>query len=114
MTNATYGLNHFNAGDFIRLSREYPVSWAVIHGAAPSGMDCPYQQRGYAVCKISGAREIARGVPEANGKHLKRRAGSDSKVCGVSIDLQKGATMRTHLGRAGYSDSSMNRKKERP
>jgi hypothetical protein len=68
MTNATYGLNHFNTGDFIRLSREYPVSWAVIHGEAPYGMDCPYQQRGYAVCKISGARDIARAVPDTRGK----------------------------------------------
>ena len=68
MTNATYGLNHFNAGDFIRLSREYPVSWAVIHGEAPNGMDCPYQRRGYAVCRIPSARDIARAVPDARGK----------------------------------------------
>ncbi len=53
MSNATYGLNHFTAGDFARLRTEYPaVSMAVVHGAAPSGMDCPYQERGYAVCRI--------------------------------------------------------------
>jgi len=53
MSNATYGLNHFSMQDFARLASEYPVTWTVIHGAAPVGMDCPYQQRGYAVCKIA-------------------------------------------------------------
>jgi MFS family permease len=52
MSNATYGLNHFRAEDFKRLAGEYPVTWAVIHGPAPVGLDCPYQQRGYAVCRI--------------------------------------------------------------
>jgi hypothetical protein len=55
MSNATYGLDHFRRQDFLRLARQYPVTWAVIHGAAPSGMDCPYQQRGYSVCKIPDA-----------------------------------------------------------
>jgi hypothetical protein len=35
----------------------------VIHGPAPSGMDCPYQQRGYAVCKIPGAPGLALSSP---------------------------------------------------
>ncbi|WP_263358257.1 hypothetical protein [Acidicapsa ligni] len=53
MSNATYGLNHFSAADFGRLQQEYPVvSWTVVHGAAPVGLDCPYQQRGYAVCRL--------------------------------------------------------------
>ncbi|MGA7340369.1 MAG: hypothetical protein WBE72_09475 [Terracidiphilus sp.] len=55
MSDATYGLNHFSAQDFTRLAHQYPVSWAVIHGPAPAGMSCPYQQRGYAVCKIPNA-----------------------------------------------------------
>jgi hypothetical protein len=55
MTNATYGLNRFQAADFMRLARAYPVTWTVIHGDAPAGMDCPYEQRGYAVCKIPDA-----------------------------------------------------------
>ena len=54
MSNATYGLNNFSAVDFARLAREYPVTWTVIHGSAPAGMDCPYQERGYDVCKIHG------------------------------------------------------------
>jgi hypothetical protein len=54
-TNATYGLNHFTAADFTRLAHEYPVTWALIHGPAPAGMDCPYQRQGYAVCKIPDA-----------------------------------------------------------
>jgi len=53
MSNATYGLNHFQAGDFRRLKSEYSsVSWTVIHGAPPAGMECPYRQQGYAVCQL--------------------------------------------------------------
>jgi len=55
MTDATYGLNQFTVADFERLAREYPVSWTVIHGPAPAGMQCPYQQQGYAVCSIPHA-----------------------------------------------------------
>jgi hypothetical protein len=73
MTNATYGLNHFDAQDFTRLAGRYPVTWTVIHGAAPTGMDCPYQERGYAVCRIararvSGAGDVARAQSNAKGK----------------------------------------------
>ncbi len=53
MSDATYGLNHFQVQDFKRLKAEYrTVSWTVVHGAAPGGMNCPYQQRGYAVCQV--------------------------------------------------------------
>ncbi len=53
MSNATYGLNHFRLQDFERLKTEYAaVSWTVVHGPAPAGMQCPYNQRGYAVCQI--------------------------------------------------------------
>lgn len=59
MSNATYGLNHFSAVDFARLAREYPVTWTVIHGPAPDGMSCPYQQHGYAVCEIEEDSHLA-------------------------------------------------------
>ncbi len=59
MTDATYGLNHFTEADFLRLAREYPVSWTLIHGPAPAGMDCPYQQRGYTVCRIPAPQEAS-------------------------------------------------------
>src|SRR5579859_5964807 len=53
MSDATYGLNHFTAADFGRLREKYPmVSWTVVHGAAPDGLACPYQERGYAVCRL--------------------------------------------------------------
>jgi hypothetical protein len=53
MSNATYGLNHFSAAQFRSLKEAYPVvSWTVIHGPAPMGMSCPYQQRGYSVCLL--------------------------------------------------------------
>ncbi len=65
MSDATYGLNHFTAADFTRLAHMYPVTWAVIHGPAPAGMECPYKQRGYAVCKILGAPGLAETPPTA-------------------------------------------------
>ena len=53
MTNATYGLNSFTVANFRYLKSEYPeITWTVIHGAAPMGMDCPYQQSGYSVCRL--------------------------------------------------------------
>jgi hypothetical protein len=53
MSDATYGLNRFPIDRFRILRKEYPqVSWTVIHGAAPAGMNCPYQQRGYSVCHL--------------------------------------------------------------
>ena len=53
MSDATFGLNHFTVQDFHRLRQEFPaISWTVIHGPAPNGMSCPYNQRGYAVCLI--------------------------------------------------------------
>jgi len=55
MSDATSGLNRFNAEQFTRLAHEYPVTWTVIHGSAPDGMYCPYDQHGYAVCQIPGA-----------------------------------------------------------
>jgi hypothetical protein len=65
MSDATYGLNQFTAADFSRLAHVYPVTWAVIHGPAPAGMDCPYQQQGYVVCKIAGAPGLAPRLPAA-------------------------------------------------
>ena len=62
MSNATYGLNHFKAEDFQRLQQEYPaVSWTVVHGPAPAGLGCPYQERGYSVCRLSPALELSGG-----------------------------------------------------
>jgi hypothetical protein len=53
MSEATNGLNHFNGADFRRLKSQYaPVSWTVIHGTAPQGLACPYQDSGYAVCRV--------------------------------------------------------------
>jgi len=60
MSDATYGLNHFKAENFQRLRQEYPmVSWTVVHGAAPAGLDCPYQERGYAVCRLTTGTTVA-------------------------------------------------------
>jgi hypothetical protein len=53
MSNATYGLNGFQAEDFRRLQREYPaVSWTLIRGVVTNGLQCPYQHGGYSVCRL--------------------------------------------------------------
>jgi hypothetical protein len=67
MSDATYGLNHFSADEFTRLANQYPVSWTVIHGSAPNGMDCPYQQGGYAVCRITGAPGLTNTLQASAG-----------------------------------------------
>jgi len=62
MSNATYGLNHFGIDQFRQLQRQYPdVTWTIIHGLAPPAMDCPYQQRGYSVCRIPRAANTEPG-----------------------------------------------------
>jgi hypothetical protein len=68
MSDATFGLNHFSVQDFVRLAGQYPVTWTVIHGRAPQGMDCPYQQRAYAVCKIPSVLSLARTMPSTEEK----------------------------------------------
>jgi len=56
MSDATEGLNHFTVDDFSRLERKYPVvSWTVVHGPAPQGLSCPYEQGGYSVCQLPKA-----------------------------------------------------------
>jgi hypothetical protein len=64
MSDATYGLNQFRAADFMRLAHEYPVTWTVIHGSAPAGMSCPYEQRGYTVCRIPDGPDTPQRSPE--------------------------------------------------
>ncbi|MGA9667613.1 MAG: hypothetical protein WBQ94_00305 [Terracidiphilus sp.] len=66
MSDATYGLNHFSAKDFTRLANQYPVTWTVIHGSAPDGMECPYQRGGYDVCKIPGAPGLRANTLQAS------------------------------------------------
>ncbi|MGA2649785.1 MAG: hypothetical protein ABSF28_04655 [Terracidiphilus sp.] len=68
MSDATYGLDHFRKEDFERLARQYPVTWTVIHGAGPEGMECPYQQDGYSVCRIPGAQGLAQSSPVIAGE----------------------------------------------
>lgn len=74
MSNATEGLNSFNAEQFTQLARQYPVTWTVIHGAAPDGMYCPYDQQGYAVCQIPQAPWLTDPVSSL------ANAGSSSKA----------------------------------
>jgi hypothetical protein len=53
MSDATYGLNRFSLLQFRELKQQYPsVSWTVIHGLPPAGMNCPYLQNSFTVCRI--------------------------------------------------------------
>ena len=53
MSSATYDLDTFQKADFRRLQQEFPaVTWAVIRGSAPDGLQCPYSQRGFTVCRL--------------------------------------------------------------
>lgn len=53
MSDATYNLNHFSLSRFQILKQQYPaVSWTVIAGLPPDGMNCPYMRNGYSVCQI--------------------------------------------------------------
>jgi hypothetical protein len=63
MSNATYGLNHFDVQDFQRLAKQYPVQWTLIHGPAPQQMDCPYEENDYTVCRISGRSAPSKTLP---------------------------------------------------
>ena len=53
MSTATTGLNHFSIDQFRNLHDEYPqVSWVVIHGTAPAGLNCPYVKDDFSVCHM--------------------------------------------------------------
>lgn len=59
MSDATDGLNHFSLAQFRQLGSEYPeVTWTVIHGNAPAGMECPYQREGFSVCRMPASHAV--------------------------------------------------------
>ena len=65
MSTATTGLNHFSVDQFRHLHDEYPqVSWVVIHGADPAGLNCPYEKDDFAVCLMPAADP---GTPASAG-----------------------------------------------
>ncbi len=68
MSSATEGLDRFSKEDFTRLAQQYPVTWTVIHGAAPQGMSCPYAQQGYAVCNIASDPIQAQAMTARRGQ----------------------------------------------
>jgi hypothetical protein len=45
----------FQLADFQQLSRLYPVSWVVLQGTPPEGLDCPFRNEAVIVCQIPGA-----------------------------------------------------------
>lgn len=49
---AQRGWRSFRRADFERLATEYPISWVMVNPAQMAGLDCPYQNRIAAVCRI--------------------------------------------------------------
>jgi hypothetical protein len=49
---AARGFNHFQAPDFRRLAKRYPVTWLVTARPAPAGLTCPYANVDLAVCRL--------------------------------------------------------------
>jgi hypothetical protein len=45
----------FQLPDLQRLSQRYPVSWVVLRGMPPAGLNCPYNNGAVAACQIPGA-----------------------------------------------------------
>lgn len=46
------GLEHFGKADFMRLKREYGVSWVILQQAGDPDLDCPYQNGTVKVCRL--------------------------------------------------------------
>lgn len=68
MSTATTGLNSFSTSDFARLREEYPeVSWTIVRGPAPAGLQCPFVQAPYEVCKLPALTSIAIAYGEESG-----------------------------------------------
>jgi hypothetical protein len=51
-TEAASGWEKFQLGDFQRLAAQYPVTWILTKSPGPGGANCPFQNRGVAVCRI--------------------------------------------------------------
>jgi hypothetical protein len=51
---AQSGWDHFQPADFMRLARQYPVTWVVVELTRATGLDCPYRNSTVAVCRIPG------------------------------------------------------------
>jgi hypothetical protein len=48
---AQTGWEHWNAADFQKVARRYPVTWIVTRGQ-PAGFDCPYGSESVSICRI--------------------------------------------------------------
>ena len=49
---AQSGWNRFSLDDFQKLAQRYPVTWVITRPLAAAGLDCPYRDRGLAVCRV--------------------------------------------------------------
>lgn len=49
---AQTGLEHFQRADFMRLERDYGVSWVVLQQSGHSDLTCPYQNEKVKVCRL--------------------------------------------------------------
>lgn len=49
---AQTGLQYFKHDDFVRLERDYGVSWVVLQQASSADLACPYQNEAVKVCRV--------------------------------------------------------------
>jgi hypothetical protein len=52
-TKAESGWKNFRREDFEKLARQFPITWILTQTPGPSGMNCPYENRVLAVCRIA-------------------------------------------------------------
>lgn len=59
---AQQGWRSFRLADFQRLASRYPITWVAVDPAQAAGLDCPFQNRALAVCRIPrGTRDSSPG-----------------------------------------------------
>jgi hypothetical protein len=57
---AQSGWDKFQAADFERLAKRYPVTWVITRAPGPAGLVCPYRNRELAVCRLQPAEAAVR------------------------------------------------------
>lgn len=57
-TQAGRGWKNFKLVDFQKLASEFPVTWVLTAMPLPGGLNCPYHNRDFAVCRIAAVPDM--------------------------------------------------------
>jgi hypothetical protein len=57
-TKAESGWKNFRREDFEKLARQFPITWILTGSPGPSGLNCPYENRDLAVCRIAAPADV--------------------------------------------------------